>query len=339
MPQPSQTNRTANIAEIKGLVKISYEIRQPMLVLGDPGLGKSQSFAQAAGEMGVQFSDLRTTLIDPVDLRGLPDVDRENRITRWLQPEFLPQDGEGILLLDELPAASPMVQSALLQLVLDRRIGDYVLPDGWCVFAAGNYASNRSGSSKLNKALASRFLQVHARADVPVWSTWANESGLAPEIVAFINYRPDLLHAFDARSEDAFPCPRSWSFASRYVASVTDRSTLGLALEGFIGPGATSEFLGFLDIALSLRSPEVYLTNPEHEPLPKANETSSLYALTLALAAKACKDNAESFFTLMRRLPKEFGWLGIKSATERDSVLLSTKGYVDFVVENDQFMG
>lgn len=334
--------RKVSVPQIKGIVKASYKHRRPVLALGDPGLGKSQSFMQAAKELEIGFIDLRTTLIDPVDLRGLPDVDRENRVTRWLQPDFLPTEGAGILLLDELPAAPPMVQSALLQLVLDRKIGDYTLPDGWMVCAAGNYASNRAGSSRLNKALSSRFLQIHAVADLDAWTEWANETEIAPEVIAFLQWRPDNLHAFDPVSDTAFPCPRSWAFVSDYVKDFTDspdRDILGFAVEGLVGPGAATELLGFLEIAQSLRAPEVYLANPAKEPLPDATSPATTYALVMALAARANRENAKAFFTLAERMPIEFGWLMVNSATQRDRSLCNSKGYTDYVVKHDEMLG
>ena len=108
-------------------------IRQPVFLWGPPGVGKSRLVADVARRQGRRLHDLRAVLLDPVDLRGLPRISDEG-ITSWCVPEFLPhpQDtDEGILFLDELNAAPPLVQAACYQLVLDRRVGQYRLPDGW----------------------------------------------------------------------------------------------------------------------------------------------------------------------------------------------------------------
>jgi MoxR-like ATPase len=85
--------------------------------------------------LGIRLIDIRAILLDPVDLRGLPTVE-QGRVA-WAIPAFLPEDGAGILSVDELNAAPPLVQAACYQLVLDRALGEYRLPDGWTVFAAG----------------------------------------------------------------------------------------------------------------------------------------------------------------------------------------------------------
>ena len=103
--------------------------RQPVFIWGGPGIGKSAVVAQVAASMGVPVQDVRALLLDPVDLRGLPYLGTDGR-SKWATPDFLPAAGKGILFLDELNAAPSMVQAACYQLVLDRRLGEYVLP-GW----------------------------------------------------------------------------------------------------------------------------------------------------------------------------------------------------------------
>lgn len=125
----------------------------PLMPWGPPGIGKSCIVKQVAGELGIGLIDLRLILLNPIDLKGLPALDRENQKAVWYQPKFLPnqeRDGQqGILFLDELPNAPTTVQSAALQLVLDRAIGNYRLPPGWKVIAAGNRAIDRGGTFAL----------------------------------------------------------------------------------------------------------------------------------------------------------------------------------------------
>src|SRR5262249_32963515 len=82
---------------------------------------------QLAAELGIALRDIRALLLDPVDLRGLPFVERDGR-SKGATPDFLPQDVEGILFLDELNASPAMVQASCYQLVLDRKLGEYTLP-------------------------------------------------------------------------------------------------------------------------------------------------------------------------------------------------------------------
>jgi MoxR-like ATPase len=110
--------------------------RRPIYLWGLPGVGKSSLIHQAAQQASLDLLDLRAVLLDPVDLRGLPRI--HNDLALWCPLAFLPKDGAGVLFLDELAQAPPLVQAACLQLTLDRRLGEYVLPDGWSVVAASN---------------------------------------------------------------------------------------------------------------------------------------------------------------------------------------------------------
>ena len=118
-------------------LRVLVAARRPVFVWGSPGVGKSAVVGQLAKAMNIPLRDVRALLLDPVDLRGLPFLGTDGR-SKWATPEFLPQDGAGILFLDELNAAPAMVQASCYQLVLDRRLGEYTLPDGWAIIAAGN---------------------------------------------------------------------------------------------------------------------------------------------------------------------------------------------------------
>jgi len=115
--------------------------RVPLHIWGACGVGKSQIVSQVAAELNWQFLDIRAVQLDPVDLRGLPRISADR--AEWVPPKFLPIDGQGILFLDELTSAPQMTQAGCYQLVLDRKLGEYRLPDGWVVMAAGNPASAR----------------------------------------------------------------------------------------------------------------------------------------------------------------------------------------------------
>ena len=127
----------------QALRHLVVEEQQPVFIWGSPGTGKSSVVNQLATELGIALRDIRALLLDPVDLRGLPFVGKDGR-SQWATPDFLPQDGEGILFLDELNAAPAMVQASCYQLVLDRRLGEYTLPEGWAIVAAGNRDSERA---------------------------------------------------------------------------------------------------------------------------------------------------------------------------------------------------
>jgi len=181
---------------------------------GSPGLGKSSIVKQAAGSLGLGLVDVRATLLDPVDLRGLPRLDGDRAI--WCPPAFLPRDGEGALFLDELAQAAPLVQAAFLHLTLDRRVGEYELPDGWSVVAASNRSEDRAGTHRLISPLLNHFVHLDLEVSNEDWQTWAVANAIVPEVRAFLHNRPGLLAQFDATSNPhAFPTSptktRTWN--------------------------------------------------------------------------------------------------------------------------------
>ena len=183
------------------------------MIWGPPGIGKSATVRAIAKSNDLKLIDLRLSQLAPTDLRGLPVADRDKLISNWYPPEFLPKDGNGILFLDELNTAPPAMQGIAQQLILDRRVGDYCLPDGWFVWAAGNRQEDASAVFKMPSALQNRFIHFDVESDFDSFRTWALENNINEQILAFLAWRPNLLHKFD-RTEAAWPSPRSWAAAN-----------------------------------------------------------------------------------------------------------------------------
>ena len=149
-------------SQIVSALNSLLSIRQPVFIWGAPGVGKSQIVAQVAQARGLALRDIRAVLLDPVDLRGLPRI-TEQGLSVWCPPAFLPTPSdpqEGIIFLDELNAAPPLVQAACYQLILDRAIGEYRLPDGWSIVAAGNREKDKAVSYRMPSALANRLVHL-----------------------------------------------------------------------------------------------------------------------------------------------------------------------------------
>ena len=251
--------------------------------------------------------DVRAVLLDPVDLRGIPRID-ESGAAVWCPPSFLPRTGRGVLFLDELNASPPLVQAACYQLILDRKLGEYELPEGWIVVAAGNRESDRAVTHRMPSALANRLIHLDFDPDSQDWQEWAEKAGINPRIRHFLRFRPKLLHVFEpGRSEKAFPSPRSWEFASRILQAGPHWSTtLGL-LRGAVGEAAALECMGFLKVYAQMPSVDEVLADPGRVPIPE--DPAVVYALCEALARRASELTMTSLATLAGRLPAEFGVL------------------------------
>jgi MoxR-like ATPase len=288
---------------------------------------------QLAETLNVPLQDVRALLLDPVDLRGLPFLASDGR-SKWATPEFLPQNGSGILFLDELNAAPAMVQASCYQLVLDRKLGEYTLPEGWAIIAAGNRDSDRAVTTRMPTPLRNRFVHLEFEVDVQEWSEWAIQGAIRPEVIAFLRFRPELLSAFD-RDANAFPSPRSWEFVSRILDSLDSQSNPTIEHEviaGAVGTGAATEFSAFLRMLRELPNIDAILLNPTQESVP--DNAAARYAVASALAHCASDTNFDRICLYLDRLPTEFRVLCVRDATLRAPAIRCTAGYTKWAVEN-----
>jgi hypothetical protein len=251
----------------------------PALIWGQPGVGKSDTVNDAAKEMGLPVIDLRAAQLDPVDVRGVPSV-IDGR-TKWNVPLFLPADGTGLLFFDELPAATMTVQSALLQLVLDRAVGDYKLPPGWRIVAAGNRKEDGAGIGKFNAALADRFVHFDYEPDLNDWIDWAGLNGIDPRIIAFIQTFPKHLNDWDTKRQ-INATPRSWGYIDRAIKA-NDLGTFHLMSPGIVGPGIAAELNAFLRMTEAMARYEDIIADPVNVEIP--NDLSVKYALICLTSA------------------------------------------------------
>lgn len=222
----------------------------PVMIWGPPGVGKSQLVAQAARIHGVAVIDLRLSQLEPSDLRGIPY--REGSRVEWAPPSALP-DAErhgprGFLFLDEITSALPSVAAAAYQLILDRRLGDYQVPPGWAIIAAGNRLSDRGVVYAMPAPLANRFAHVELQPDIDDWLAWAQQAGLDARLRAFLADNPRWLFDYDPDLRPlAFPTPRAWAFVDRALRKFgDDAQLLPSAVAGCVGEAAANALLGFL---------------------------------------------------------------------------------------------
>lgn len=315
-------------SHIVSSLKTLLSIRRPVFLWGAPGVGKSEVVAEVARSLGYELRDIRAVLLDPVDLRGIPRITAAGG-TEWCPPSFLPDaqsSGKGILFLDELNAAPPLVQAACYQLILDRRIGEYVLPEGWVVVAAGNREKDRAVTHRMPSALANRMVHLEFDVSLDDWLVWAERMGIRPEVTAFLRFRPALLHDFDPQlSSRAFASPRSWSFVSDILKAGPDSAVEYGLIRGAVGDGAAAEFMGFLSVWRDLPSVDEVLAVPEEAKVP--TEPAALYAVSEALARRLTPAGMEKAAVYLERLPVEFGVLCLRQAVCREPALVETQAF------------
>lgn len=260
----------------------------PVMLWGPPGVGKSQIIAGIARRHGVPLIDIRLSQMEPTDLRGIPF--RAEQGVEWSVPAMLPDvkrhGPAGILFLDEINAAPPTVSAAAYQLILDRRLGEYTIPEGWAIFAAGNRQGDRGVTYAMPAPLANRFTHYEIEAHLDDWIDWALAQGVDAGILGFLRFRPDLLFSFDpAHNPVAFPSPRSWEYAHRALQKFAERPDLLLdTLQACVGQAAGVELKAYLDNMANLPDIDAILSGAEAE-VPKGIDLQ--YGVAAALVRRA----------------------------------------------------
>jgi MoxR-like ATPase len=255
---------------------VNQRLKLSTMIWGPPGIGKSSIVAQTAAAHQLQFIDLRLSQLAPTDLRGLPVADKG--VSRWYPPEFLPRRGRGVLFLDEINLAPPTMQGMAQQLILDRRVGSYTVPPGWFIWAAGNRSEDRAAVFDMPAPLANRFLHLEVQPDFESFKNYALATKVHEHIIAFISFRPELLHKLDPQ-QPAWPSPRSWVMAS-------DLHRAGLSTAPAIGNAAATEFAAY--VALYHTVPDLaQILRGDGDKISFPDEPSLRYATVVGLITHA----------------------------------------------------
>ena len=267
----------------------------PVMLWGPPGVGKSQIVARIAERHHAPVIDIRLSQMEPSDLRGIPFRDGER--VEWAIPAMLPDTQRhgpaGILFLDEITSAPPSVSAAAYQLILDRRLGEYRVPEHWAIFAAGNRQGDRGVTYSMPAPLANRFSHFELEVNLDDWVAWAYASAIDARVIAFLRFRPELLFDFDpAHHPVAFPSPRSWEFAHRGLRKFEDQpDLLQGALQACVGPAAGIELTAFVNSLEQMPDLDAIVRG---DTVPVPREIDLQYAVAAALVGRAIRAQSDA---------------------------------------------
>jgi DNA polymerase III delta prime subunit len=320
------------LSEAYKIVKGCMSQKVPVMLWGPPGIGKSSLIHQISKELGCRVVDLRLAQLEPTDLRGVPMPNRETGRAEWYLPAFWPTsatqettrkvtdadgkthsvtvavgdclDGPGVIFLDEIEKAPVSVKNASLQLVLDRMVGSYKLPNDWSIVCAGNREEDGCFSQPLGSALSNRMIHLDIESDVDAWGTWARDNDVSEDVIAFLHFNPSLL--YKQTEEHAFPTPRSWVLASSLIKNVKAQRDQKELMTAAVGRGAASEFTVWNNVYRSV-DPEKILEEGVMPSFEKSDQ-SYKYAVGLSTAfylrkrkggIKKVEENVANFLGLL----------------------------------------
>jgi hypothetical protein len=302
-----------NPSRLKLAIQHSIARKRPLFIWGQPGIGKSELVAEVAKSQGRPLIDIRLPLMEPTDIRGIPYLaevkvyDKEGNLLRdetgvpisdkefrWSTPSDLPTDeaSRALVFFDEMSAAPPSVQAATYQIILNRRIGNYVMPNDVVIVAAGNRVKDKGVAYNMPMPLANRFTHLTLEVDVDDWKEWATLNRVHKDIVGYINFQPGDLNSFNPSVDGyAFATPRSWYFCSellqemdtegKLVDTTLPADVLGDMVKGTIGDGIGVKFLSYRKQAANLPHAKDVLSGKVKKLASK--QIDVMYALTTAL--------------------------------------------------------
>ena len=327
MAEQISANRAVTPNEAKRAIRKCIKIQRPVFMWGPPGIGKSDIVKQIGDEQEREVIDVRLSLWEPTDIKGIPYYNSVQNTMTWAPPSELPTDPEStaILFLDELNSAAPATQAAAYQLILNRRVGTYILPKGVSIVAAGNREADKGVTYRMPAPLANRFLHVELKTDFDDWLNWATANRVHEQVVGYLGFAKQDLYDFDPKSSSrAFATPRSWSFVSDLLDDDDlPENTLTDLVAGAVGEGLAVKFMAHRKIAKQMPNPEDILSGKVKKADVK--EISAMYSLTVSLCyelqtahEKKIKDwdsLADNFFGfMMDNFPTELVVMGAKTA-------------------------
>jgi hypothetical protein len=323
----------------KRSINRAIKMRCAVFLWGPPGIGKSDIVKQIGDDAGREVIDVRLALWEPTDIKGIPYYNADKGTMVWAPPAELPTDpnSTAIIFLDELNSAPPAVQAAAYQLILNKRVGTYVLPKGVDIVAAGNRDGDRGVTYRMPAPLANRFVHLEAKVDFDDWQDWATLNKVHPEVVGYVGFAKQDLYDYDPKSSSkAFATPRSWSFVSDLLGDDDcDTDTLHNLIAGAVGDGLATKFMAHRKVAG--RMPKASDILDGKVSTLEIKEVSAMYSLTVSLCyelkdraeKKTAKwdDMADKFFRyMMDNFPTELVVMGAKTAlTNYDLPLDATK--------------
>lgn len=331
--------------QIAEAVAIYHVSKRVPLFVGPPGIAKTAFVREGAHTIGpdVVVRELHLASMSEVDVRGylIPQGD----FAKFTAPEFwatVLQHPRGILFLDEFVQASHEVQKAVAPLILEGRIGDYVLPVGWSVMLAGNGLDDGAGANTLLSHIVNRVQIIPVTApDVDVWAMWAIKAGLPYELIAFAKSLPHLVFngAMPDEPNDPYCTPRSvhslGDVANAYpggLRAMVDTS-LGMAMiNGTIGKGPASELIGLIRTTINLPSFEEVVRNPGGTQVPA--KASEAYAMVMLCSVRTTIETIEPVMEYLERFSTNFSITGVISLIRRDKRLAQNKRMLAWVMKN-----
>lgn len=323
-------------SDVTSLLTATIAEKLPVLLVGAPGVGKSDLVAQAAARAKAELIVSHPVVDDPTAAKGYPWLhsgkDYAEHVPYGELYKALNAKKPTVWFLDDLGQAPPAVQASYMQLLLTRASNGRKLPDCVGFAAATNRRSDRAGVAGVLEPVKSRFLTiVTVEPNVDDWCVWALANDQPAELLSFLRFRPEMLHQFTPTLDLVnSPSPRTWASVGKILKlGLTSRVELA-AIQGAVGEGPAAEFVGFLRVYREMPSLDAIQADPDNAAIPSSPAT--LYAVAAGLAHRANETNFSRIARYAERLQEnakgEFAVLLVRDSVRRNPRVCNTKAYI-----------
>lgn len=242
----------------EGEYRIPAIRQRPVLLMGPPGIGKTQIMEQIASECGIGLVSYTITHHTRQSAVGLPMIKTEEfdgneySVTEYTMSEIIAgvykaikEQGhrEGILFIDEINCVSETLIPTMLQFLQCKTFGNQKVPEGWIIVAAGNPPEFNRSVREFDMVTYDRLRVINIDADLEVWREYAREREIHNAILSYLDIRPQNFYRVEADVDGLkFVTARGWEDLSSLMYVYEE---LGIS----INAGVVGEFLHNEDIA------------------------------------------------------------------------------------------
>jgi hypothetical protein len=315
-----QKYNKVRVGSLEMMIKTSVATDVPLLILGGFGVGKSAIVAQMADKLGYVMVDVRLSQMLPEDLGGLPVPAKKGEYVVRLMPDLIARvnaahkaAGKPVLLfLDEITSGLPTILAAAYQLVLDRCLGEYCLPEGTRIVCAGNRPQDKGVTYDMPRPMANRMMIVEFEgATWEEFETYAIKAEFHPLVISALKQQPTLVCSeVDMDDEEGRnPTPRTWEFVSRIMYHADDTGVRVrdrmLQVAAVVGDAAALKFETVLRMAEKLVSFEEITADPEKAAVYPNDLAASYLQMMLIVERIGEQKQFDTVFKYVERMPKE----------------------------------
>lgn len=326
------------VTDLKKLLKFAFKNNYPILIKGSPGIGKTDVVKWATNKLEYDLLIMHPVVDSPIDYKGLGAIVNGKAM-------FLPYGNLErlinakkplVVFFDDLGQAPAAVQSAVMQLLLERSINGQPISKFVRFVAATNRREDKANVSGILEPVKSRFASiVELEVNTDDWIVWAEKKNMPKTLIHFIQFKPAMLNNFNpTRDIENSPCPRTVANVGKMQNDKIPDSLLFEAVKGAAGIAFANEYTAFIRVYKELPTVQEILKDPENCKIP--NEISARFAIMGMVLDAITIGNMEQFLKYLDRLGSEITTATMKLCSVKKPDVCKNSTYVNWAIQHNK---